>query len=87
MCLALEGGVVIIVHAYTILTETRHRLVDGGRPVVTTLSQLHFHHAFEGFDYSVEERKIYDRHWQVMQADFVTGVSYVLGTELIGRYT
>ncbi|MBO0903849.1 amidohydrolase family protein [Jiella sonneratiae] len=90
--LALDGDVDIVEHGYAITEETRARLVESGRPVVTTLSQLRCHReAYERFGYPEAERAVYDRHWQAMSADFVAGlaagVRFVLGTDLIGRPT
>lgn len=90
--LALDGGVDIIEHGYGISEETRRRIVEEGKIVVTTLSQLHFHRkAYDEFRYPDWERDVYERHWVYMQRDFrrglEAGVRYALGTDLVGAPT
>lgn len=89
---ALRVGVDIIEHGYAISEQTRRRLTETQTPVVTTLSQIHFHiQAFEPFGYSQRDRNSYLAHWDAMtkslQAGLDTGVKFVLGTDLIGRPT
>ncbi|QWK80769.1 hypothetical protein [Ochrobactrum sp. BTU1] len=61
--LALDGGVDIIEHGYGITPETRQRLMDERKTVVTTLSQIHFHwQTYEKFHYPDWERAVYERH-------------------------
>lgn len=90
--LALDGGVDIIEHGYAIDDETRKRLVDERKIVVTTISQLHFHRAaYDAFHYPDWERDVYERHWQAMRRDFElglrAGIRFALGTDLIGKPT
>ncbi|WP_018182491.1 metal-dependent hydrolase family protein [Kaistia granuli] len=90
--LALDGGVDVIEHGYAIDDETRARLVDEGKIVVTTISQLHFHRAaYDAFHYPDWERDVYERHWQAMRRDFElglqAGIRFALGTDLIGKPT
>ncbi|BCP55161.1 Xaa-Pro dipeptidase [Kaistia sp. 32K] len=90
--LALDGGVDIIEHGYAIDDATRDRLVDAGKIVVTTISQLYFHRAaYDEFGYPQWERDVYERHWQAMRRDFelglAAGIPFALGTDLIGRPT
>ncbi len=89
---ALDHGVDIIEHGYAISEETRKRLAHAQTPVVTTLSQLHYHRmAFDEFGYSRQERVSFEAHWKAMLESFRTGleagVKFVLGTDLIGRPT
>ena len=90
--LALDGGVDVIEHGYAIDDETRARLVDEGKIVVTTIAQLHFHRAaYDTFGYPQWERDVYERHWQAMRRDFElglqAGIRFALGTDLIGKPT
>jgi imidazolonepropionase-like amidohydrolase len=90
--LALDGGVDVIEHGYGITSETRDRLIDEGKIVVTTLSQIHFHRAaYDRFHYPQWEREVYERHWHFMKRDFQlgldAGVHFALGTDLIGAPT
>ncbi len=90
--LALDGGIDIVEHGYGIAAETRLRLAEAQKPVVTTLSQIHYHRqAYEPFRYPEWEREVYERHWQFMSGDFrlglEAGVRFVLGTDLIGGPT
>ncbi|MEZ2127715.1 MULTISPECIES: amidohydrolase family protein [unclassified Sinorhizobium] len=90
--LALDGGIDIIEHGYGITPETRTRLVEARKIVVTTLSQVHFHRrAYDSFHYPDWERTVYERHWQVMLHDLrlglKAGVRFALGTDLIGAPT
>jgi imidazolonepropionase-like amidohydrolase len=92
VALALDGGVDVIEHGYGISPETRKRIVDEGKIVVTTLSQIHFHRAaYERFHYSQWERDVYERHWEIMKRDFqlglAAGIRFALGTDLIGGPT
>ncbi|TPI65572.1 amidohydrolase family protein [Mesorhizobium sp. B3-1-3] len=90
--LALDGGIDVIEHGYGISADTRARLVEEKKIVVTTISQLHFHRmAYDAYRYPQWERDVYERHWAIMRRDFQlgleAGVRYALGTDLIGRPT
>ncbi|MCB8883599.1 amidohydrolase family protein [Acidisoma cellulosilytica] len=90
--LALDGGVDIIEHGYGITAETRQRLVDSGKIVVTTIAQLFFHRAaYAPFHYPQWEIDAYERHWAAMRHDFTlgyaAGIRYALGTDLVGEPT
>jgi len=90
--LALDADVDIIEHGYGISPETRARLVQERKIVVTTISQLHFHRAaYEAHHYPQWERAVYERHWIAMERDFKLGLGagmrYALGTDLIGGPT
>jgi imidazolonepropionase-like amidohydrolase len=86
---ALDAGVDTIEHGYGIEEDTRKRLVDTDAVVVSTISQLYFHHAaYDQFHYPQWERDVFDRHITQMRRDFekslATGVRYALGTDLVG---
>lgn len=54
--LAFDGGIDIIEHGYGITQTTRARIIETQTPVVTTLSQIHFHrHANDPFNYPAWE--------------------------------
>lgn len=89
---ALDGGVDVIEHGYGITEETRRRLVDENALLVSTFSQLHFHHlAADPFHYPHWLRDVFQRHSVAMRRDFErsleAGVRYALGTDLIGDPT
>ena len=89
---ALRNGVDIIEHGYAISEQTRQRLAETQTPVVTTLSQIYYHRqAYDAFNYSSADRLSFDRHWHAMheglQEGLKAGISFVLGTDLIGRPT
>lgn len=89
---ALDGGVDVIEHGYGITDETRKRLVDQNTLVVSTFSQLYFHHiAAEPYHYADWEKQAYRRHMDAMRSGFESslsaGVRYALGTDLIGYPT
>ena len=90
--LALDGGIDIIEHGYGIFDETRKRIADSGKIVVSTISQLKAHQAaYETFHYHEADRAAFDRHLARMQFDFqkglAAGVRYALGTDFIGAPT
>lgn len=90
--LALKAGVDTIEHGYGISDDTRKMLVDHGALVVSTICQLYFHvQGAARFDYPEWARTLFERHIEVMRADFekslAAGVRYVLGTDLIGYPT
>ena len=90
--LALDAGIDIIEHGYGITPQTRARIVESGRIVVTTISQLHFHRAaYDIHRYPQWERDAYERHWAAMRHDFElglqAGVRFALGSDLIGAPT
>jgi imidazolonepropionase-like amidohydrolase len=89
---ALDGGVDIIEHGYGISDDTRKRLVDSNSIVVSTISQLYFHHAaYDEYHYPAYMREIFDRHIRQMRNDFEKslkiGVRYALGSDLVGYPT
>ena len=89
---ALRHGIDIIEHGYAISEQTRALIVSSQTPVVTTLSQIHFHMAaFDAFNYPERERRSYLLHWQAMNEGLTeglrAGVKFVLGTDLIGKPT
>lgn len=86
---ALDGGVDVIEHGYGITEDTRKRLADSEKLVVSTISQLYFHHdAYEDYHYPQYMREIFERHINQMREDFEkslkAGVRYTLGTDLVG---
>lgn len=86
---ALDGGVDVIEHGYGITDETRRRLADTGKLVVTTISQLYFHHdAYDDYHYPLYMQEIFERHINQMRIDFEkslnAGVLYTLGSDLVG---
>jgi imidazolonepropionase-like amidohydrolase len=86
---ALRNGVDVIEHGFGIDDETRRMIVDAGRPVVTTISGLAL-----GCEASARRGddplavQIQHGHLARMRADFeagrAAGVTYVLGSDLIG---
>jgi imidazolonepropionase-like amidohydrolase len=89
---ALDAGVDVIEHGYGITDETREMVIMRGGLVVTTFSQLYFHElAADEYHYPAWQRAIYERHRDVMRADFEkglqAGVRYALGTDLTGNPT
>lgn len=89
---ALDGGVDIIEHGYSVSRETRRRIADQGIIVVTTLSQLHFHLlAADEYDYPEWEVLGYRRHLDAMLQGLADGraegVRFALGSDLIGYPT
>lgn len=90
--LALDGGVDIIEHGYSISEETRARLISERKIVVTTLSQVQYHRkAYDRFSYPQWEREVYERHWNIMTRDFqlglAAGIRFAFGTDMIGAPT
>lgn len=90
--LALDGGIDVIEHGYSITDDTRRRLADSGVPVVTTITQLYHHRqAFETYRYSPAERTLFEKHTERMRIDFEAGlkagIRYTLGSDLIGPPT
>ncbi len=90
--LAIDGNVDVIEHGYAISEATRERIVEKQIPVVTTISQLYFHEkAANPYDYSEEDKAIYQKHMEAMKESFElglkAGVKFVLGTDLIGYPT
>jgi imidazolonepropionase-like amidohydrolase len=86
---ALDGGVDVIEHGYGITEDTRRRLANSEKLVITTISQLYFHHdAYDDYHYPQYMRDIFERHINQMRDDFEkslrAGVRYALGSDLVG---
>lgn len=89
---ALDGGVDVIEHGYSVSRDTRRRIVDQGTIVVTTLSQLYFH-LFSAEEYGYPEWEVlgYRRHLDEMLKGLTEGraegMRFALGSDLIGYPT
>jgi imidazolonepropionase-like amidohydrolase len=86
---ALDAGVDVIEHGFGINDETRARVASTGTPVITTFSGLVRSRAANAAAGASESTlAIADRHLARMKADFqagiAAGVSFVIGSDLIG---
>lgn len=90
--LALDCGVDIINHGYAISEETRNKILETKKIVISTISQIMFHIKSENnYNYSPKRKKIYRTHLEAMKKDFKKnieiGIKYALGSDLIGYPT